>query len=79
MKPGKGGVRTLGRTRTHDWLDSATDGAAQSTPPDGMTYTSLDLTVKFLRRMNADTGTVRAVGTAINSSGLLLSVPDHRA
>ncbi|MFE4823545.1 hypothetical protein ACFRFU_45645 [Streptomyces sp. NPDC056704] len=67
----------MGRTRTHDWLDSATDGAAQSTPPDGMTYTSLDPTVKFLRRMNA--GTVRAVGTAINSSCLLLPVPDHRA
>ncbi|MFE2319511.1 hypothetical protein ACFXC8_41600 [Streptomyces sp. NPDC059441] len=69
MKPGKGGVRTSGRTRAYDWLDSATDDAVQPTPLDGMTYTSLDLTVKFLRRMSADTSTVRAVGTAINSSG----------
>ncbi|GAQ60029.1 thioesterase superfamily protein [Streptomyces scabiei] len=47
-------------------LDSAAGCAVQSTLPAGMGYTSLDLTVKFLRRITADTGTVRAVGTVLN-------------
>ena len=49
-------------------LDSAAGCAVQSTLPQGMAYTSLDLTVKFLRRITVDTGTVRAVGTVISSS-----------
>ncbi|NEC89824.1 PaaI family thioesterase [Streptomyces sp. SID12501] len=47
-------------------LDSAAGCAVQSTLPQGMAYTSLDLTVKFLRRITVDTGTVRAIGTLVN-------------
>ncbi|MFF9497872.1 PaaI family thioesterase [Streptomyces flaveolus] len=47
-------------------LDSAAGCAVQSTLPQGMAYTSLDLTVKFLRPVTVDTGRVRAVGTVIN-------------
>ncbi|TMR93077.1 PaaI family thioesterase [Nonomuraea basaltis] len=49
-------------------LDSAAGCAVQSTLPQGMAYTSLDLTVKFLRRITVDTGPVRAIGTIVNSS-----------
>ncbi|KUO10288.1 PaaI family thioesterase [Streptomyces sp. DSM 15324] len=49
-------------------LDSAAGCAVQSTLPQGMAYTSLDLTVKFLRRITVETGTVRAVGTVVNKS-----------
>ncbi|MFI7708444.1 PaaI family thioesterase [Nonomuraea sp. NPDC049480] len=48
-------------------LDSAAGCAVQSTLPQGMAYTSLDLTVKFLRRITVDTGPVRAIGTIVNS------------
>lgn len=48
-------------------LDSATGCAVQSTLPQGTAYTSLDLTVKFLRQITARTGTVRAIGTVIHS------------
>ena len=47
-------------------LDSAAGCAVQSTLPQGMAYTSLDLTVKFLRRITVDTGTVRAIGTLVS-------------
>ena len=47
-------------------LDSAAGCAVQSTLSQGMGYTSLDLTVKFLRRITVDTGTVRAIGTVVN-------------
>ncbi|MBZ3901169.1 PaaI family thioesterase [Streptomyces griseiscabiei] len=47
-------------------LDSAAGCAVQSTLPRGMAYTSLDLTVKFLRRITVDTGTVRAIGTVVS-------------
>ncbi len=47
-------------------LDSAAGCAVQTTLPQGMAYTSLDLTVKFLRRITVETGTVRAVGTVVN-------------
>ncbi|MGW3943591.1 PaaI family thioesterase [Streptomyces phaeochromogenes] len=47
-------------------LDSAAGCAVQSTLPQGMAYTSLDLTVKFLRRITVDTGPVRAIGTVVN-------------
>ncbi|GAA3117767.1 hypothetical protein GCM10010521_01810 [Streptomyces rameus] len=39
----------------------------QSTLPPGMGYTSLDLTVKFLRPVTVDTGPVRAVGGVLSS------------
>ncbi|MFF5964766.1 PaaI family thioesterase [Streptomyces collinus] len=47
-------------------LDSAAGCAVQSALPQGMAYTSLDLTVKFLRRITVDTGTVRAIGTVVS-------------
>ncbi|GAA3062659.1 PaaI family thioesterase [Streptomyces glomeratus] len=48
-------------------LDSAAGCAVHSTLPGGMGYTSLDLTVKFLRPVTVDTGEVRAVGTVLSS------------
>ncbi|MFD9461911.1 PaaI family thioesterase [Streptomyces sp. NPDC060027] len=48
-------------------LDSAAGCAVQSVLPPGTGYTSLDLTVKFLRPITVDTGPVRAVGTVVNS------------
>ncbi|MFD0304965.1 PaaI family thioesterase [Streptomyces sp. NPDC127119] len=48
-------------------LDSAAGCAVQSLLPEGMAYTSLDLSLKFLRPITVDTGKVRAVGTVLNS------------
>ncbi|WP_369250870.1 PaaI family thioesterase [Streptomyces sp. R41] len=48
-------------------LDSAAGCAVQSTLPQGMGYTSLDLTVKFLRPITVDTGKIRAVGSVLSS------------
>ncbi|MFD6285432.1 PaaI family thioesterase [Streptomyces sp. NPDC060205] len=48
-------------------LDSAAGCAVQSVLPQGMAYTSLDLSLKFLRPITVDTGKVRAVGTVLNS------------
>ncbi|WP_221356392.1 PaaI family thioesterase [Streptomyces beigongshangae] len=48
-------------------LDSAAGCAVQSVLPRGTAYTSLDLSVKFLRPITVDTGKVRAVGTVLNS------------
>ncbi len=47
-------------------LDSAAGCAVQSTLPPGMGYTSLDLSVKFLKRITAETGRIRAIGTIIS-------------
>ncbi|MFD9002292.1 PaaI family thioesterase [Streptomyces sp. NPDC059582] len=47
-------------------LDSAAGCAVQSTLPHGAAYTSLDLTVKFLRKITVDTGRVRAIGTVVH-------------
>jgi uncharacterized protein (TIGR00369 family) len=47
-------------------LDSAAGCAVQTTLPQGMAYTSLDLTVKFLRRVTVETGPVRAIGTVVS-------------
>jgi uncharacterized protein (TIGR00369 family) len=49
-------------------LDSAAGCAVQTLLPAGMGYTSLDLSVKFLRRVTVDTGPVRAVGRVVNST-----------
>lgn len=48
-------------------LDSALGCAVHSTLPAGVPYTSLDLSVKFLRRLTADSGTVRATGFVVHS------------
>ncbi|AQA10643.1 MULTISPECIES: PaaI family thioesterase [Streptomyces] len=48
-------------------LDSASGCAVHSTLPAGVGYTSLDLTVKFLRPVTVDTGEIRAVGTVLSS------------
>ena len=50
-------------------LDSATGCAVHSMLPAGVGYTSLDLTVKFLRAMTVDTGRVRCVGTVTHLGG----------
>ncbi len=47
-------------------LDSAAGCAVQTLLPAGMGYTSLDLAVRFLRPLTADTGPVRAVGTVLS-------------
>ncbi|MGJ5748874.1 uncharacterized protein (TIGR00369 family) [Streptomyces puniciscabiei] len=47
-------------------LDSAAGCAVQSVLPAGMGYTSLDLSVKFLRPITVDTGKVRAIGTVLS-------------
>jgi uncharacterized protein (TIGR00369 family) len=48
-------------------LDSAAGCAVHSTLPAGVAYTSLDLNVKFLRRLTADSGTSRATGHVVHS------------
>jgi uncharacterized protein (TIGR00369 family) len=48
-------------------LDSAAGCAVQSVLPPGTGYTSLDLSVKFLRPITVETGKVRAIGTVVNS------------
>ncbi|MEU1788185.1 PaaI family thioesterase [Streptomyces sparsogenes] len=48
-------------------LDSAAGCAVHSTLPRGVAYTSLDLTVKFLRPITVHTGKVRAVGTVLSA------------
>lgn len=47
-------------------LDTAAACAVHSTLAAGEIYTSLDLTVKFLKRITADTGRVRAIGTVVS-------------
>ncbi|RZT84791.1 uncharacterized protein (TIGR00369 family) [Pseudonocardia sediminis] len=48
-------------------LDSALGCAVHTTLPMGARYTSLDLSVKFLRALRADSGTVRAEGTVVHA------------
>ncbi|MER6735717.1 PaaI family thioesterase [Streptomyces puniciscabiei] len=48
-------------------LDSAAGCAVQSVLPQGMGYTSIDLTLKFLRPITVDTGKARAIGTVLDS------------
>ncbi|MGZ4507461.1 MAG: PaaI family thioesterase [Blastococcus sp.] len=50
-------------------LDSATGCAVHSLLPAGVGYTSLDLTVKFLRAVVVETGRVRCVGTVTHLGG----------
>ena len=47
-------------------LDSATGCAVHSVLPAGKGYTSLDLTVKYLRPVTAETGRVTATGTVLS-------------
>ncbi|QUQ67210.1 PaaI family thioesterase [Kutzneria sp. CA-103260] len=47
-------------------LDSAAGSAVHTTVPAGVGYTTLDLTVHYLRPITADTGAVRAIGTVLN-------------
>jgi uncharacterized protein (TIGR00369 family) len=46
-------------------LDTAAGCAVHSTLAVGERYTSLDLSVKFLRAVTVDSGTLRAVGTVV--------------
>jgi len=50
-------------------LDSATGCAVHSMLPAGVGYTSLDLTVKFLRAMTTRTGLARCTGTVTHLGG----------
>jgi uncharacterized protein (TIGR00369 family) len=50
-------------------LDSAAGCAVHSLLPAGVGYTSLDLTVKFLRAIGLQTGRVRCVGTVTHLGG----------
>ncbi len=47
-------------------LDSACGCAVQSTLPAGTRYTSLDLSVRFLRGITVETGTVTCVGRVVH-------------
>jgi uncharacterized protein (TIGR00369 family) len=47
-------------------LDSAAGCAVHSTLPAGFGYTSVDLNVKFVRGLTADSGRVRAEGVVVN-------------
>jgi len=46
-------------------LDSATGCAVHTRLAGGMAYTSLDLSVKFLRRVTADSGTLTCTGEVV--------------
>jgi len=48
-------------------LDSACGCAVQSTLPAGTGYTSLDLSVRFLRGITVDTGRVRCAGRVVQA------------
>ncbi len=50
-------------------LDSATGCAVHSMLPAGIGYTSLDLTVKFLRAVTVHTGRIRCTGTVTHLGG----------
>jgi uncharacterized protein (TIGR00369 family) len=50
-------------------LDSACGCAVQSVLPAGVRYTSLDLTVKFLRALGTDSGPVRCEGVVLHRGG----------
>jgi uncharacterized protein (TIGR00369 family) len=47
-------------------LDSAAGCAVHATLPAGMAYTSLDLTVKYLRPVTIHSGTLRCEGTVLS-------------
>ncbi|HZE67687.1 MAG TPA: PaaI family thioesterase [Sporichthyaceae bacterium] len=58
-------------------LDSAAGLAMQTTLPPGTRWTTLDLNVKFLRGMSADSGTVRTIGS-ITHQGRRTSLAEAR-
>ncbi|MFJ4845718.1 MULTISPECIES: PaaI family thioesterase [unclassified Streptomyces] len=69
MEPGEEHYNPIGSVHGGVYatlLDSAAGCAVQSVLPAGTGYTSLDLSLKFLRPMNVDTGKVRAVGSVLN-------------
>ncbi len=47
-------------------LDSAAGSAIHTTVPAGTSYTTLNLTVRYLRPITADVGPVRAIGIVLN-------------
>ncbi len=46
-------------------LDTATGCAVHTTLPAGVGYTSMDLSVKYLRPVTVESGTLRCVGTVL--------------
>ena len=68
MEPGEEHYNPIGSVHGGVYatlLDSAAGCAVQSVLPAGTGYTSLDLTLKFLRPITVDTRNVRAVGTVL--------------
>jgi uncharacterized protein (TIGR00369 family) len=53
-------------------LDSATGCAAHSTLEAGMGYTSIEISVKYLRPISSDGGVLRAVGTVTKAGGRVI-------
>ena len=47
-------------------LESAAGSAVQSTLPVGTGYTTMDLSVHYLRPITAGAGPIRAIGTIVN-------------
>jgi uncharacterized protein (TIGR00369 family) len=69
LKPGEEHYNPIGSVHGGVYatlLDFAAGGAVQSTLAEKEGYTSLDLTVNFLRPISVDTGVVRAMGTVLN-------------
>ncbi len=48
-------------------LDTATGCAVHSTLPPGVGYTSMDLNIKYLRRVTVESGQLRCEGTVLSS------------
>jgi uncharacterized protein (TIGR00369 family) len=69
MEPGEEHYNPIGSVHGGVYatlLDSAAGCAVHSVLPEGMAYTSLDLTVKFLRPVTVGTGKIRAIGTVLS-------------
>lgn len=72
MEPGEHHYNPIGSVHGGVYatlLDSATGCAVQSLLPAGTGYTSLDLSVKFLRPLGMDTGQVRCEGRVLHLGG----------
>ncbi|MFJ3903582.1 PaaI family thioesterase [Streptomyces sp. NPDC090025] len=69
MEPGEEHYNPIGSVHGGVYatlLDSAAGCAVHSTLPQGMGYTSLDLSTRFLRPITMHTGKVRAIGTVLS-------------
>lgn len=72
LEPGEFHVNPIGSVHGGVYatlLDSAAGCAVHSTLPAGTRYTSLDLSVKFLRPLSAGSGPVRCEGLVVHGGG----------